>query len=110
MSKLKPFFFALLGFFAAVGVLSFAHVGPASAQSPGVNLAQLAATVSSLQSTVTNLQSTVTNLQSTVTSQGSTITSQAAKIAALQAKTSAASMSRSSTAWAARKPLTASAT
>ena len=78
-SKLKPFFFALVGFFAALGVLSFSHVGPAQAQSPGVNLAQLVAQVNALQGTVT--------------SQGNTITSQAATISALQAKTAPLSVS-----------------
>ena len=42
-ARFKAPLFAALGFFAAVGVLSVTHLGPAQAQSPGVNLAALVA-------------------------------------------------------------------
>jgi len=58
--------------------LALLLAAPASAQSPGVNLSQLAATVKTLQSQVQSLQNTVT--------------SQAATIAALQAKTASMSV------------------
>ncbi len=68
-----------VGVLSTLGALSLTHVGPAQAQPPGVNLAQLVAEVNSLQSTVS--------------SQGITITCQAAQIAALQAKTAPLSLS-----------------
>ena len=43
LAKFKAPLFAAFGFFAAVGVLSVTHLGPAQAQSPGVNLAALVA-------------------------------------------------------------------
>ena len=64
MSKIKPLLTLLVGFFAAGGVLSLTHLGPAQAQSPGVNLAQLVAQVNSLQSTVSSQATTIANLKS----------------------------------------------
>jgi len=65
---------------------------PAFAQSPGVNLAQLAAQVAALQATVNNQQNTITNLQKEVLSQQNTIDNQAATIATLKAKTASISV------------------
>ena len=56
--KLKPFAFALLGFFAAVGMLSMTRIGPALAQSPGVNLAQLLARLTADEAKIAVLQGT----------------------------------------------------
>ena len=64
MSKIKPLLTLLVGFFAAGGVLSLTHLGPAQAQSPGVNLATLVAQVNSLQSTVSSQATTIANLKS----------------------------------------------
>ena len=48
LPKLKPLLTLMVGFFAAVGVLSFTHLGPAQAQNPDVNPAGLVAQVSRL--------------------------------------------------------------
>ena len=86
-SKLKPFFFALVGFFAAVGILSFSHVGPAQAQSPGVNLAALVATVNALKSQVSTLQANLaaettraTNAESALQTRATTLETKTAPL------------------------------
>ena len=62
-TKLKPLLTLLVGFLAALGVLSLTHVGPAQAQSPGVTLAQLVATVNTLKAQVAALQADNTALK-----------------------------------------------
>ncbi len=86
MPKFKPFFFALVGFFAAVGLLSFSHIGPASAQSPGVNLAQLVAQVNSLQSKLTADEQTITNQGNTITGLKSQQTADEKTLSSLKAQ------------------------
>ena len=57
MTKLKPYFHACLGFFAAVGVLSLTHTMPVQARSSGVSLASLVSQIKTLKSQVATLQS-----------------------------------------------------
>ena len=52
-----------VGVLSTLGALSLAHIGPASAQSPGVNLAALVAKVNTLTAQVTALQGRVTSLE-----------------------------------------------
>ena len=52
-----------VGVLSTLGALSLSHVGPAQAQSPGVNLAQLVAHVNALQSTVNSQAATISALQ-----------------------------------------------
>jgi len=48
LAKCRPLLYAAVGVLSTLGVLSLTHLGPAQAQSPGVNLAALVAQVSSL--------------------------------------------------------------
>ncbi len=64
-----------VGVLSTLGALSLAHVGPASAQSPGVNLAALVAKVNALQTQQTADEATITSQGNTIKSQGNTITS-----------------------------------
>ena len=43
LAKCRPLLTLAVGFLAALGVLSLTHLGPAQAQSPGVNLTALVA-------------------------------------------------------------------
>ena len=63
LTRGKNVLFAALGFFAALGVLSVTHLGPAQAQGPGVNLAALVAQVSALTTQVSALKAQVAALQ-----------------------------------------------
>lgn len=64
-AKGKTLLTLAVGFCAAAGVLSLAHVGPAQAQSPGVNLAALVAEVNTLKSQVAADEATIATLQGT---------------------------------------------
>jgi len=63
LAKFKAPLFAAFGFFAAVGVLSVTHLGPAQAQSPGVNLAALVARLSADETTIADQQVQITFLK-----------------------------------------------
>ena len=56
LTRGKNVLFAALGFFAAVGVLSVTHLGPAQAQGPGVNLAVLVARLNADDTKIAALQ------------------------------------------------------
>ena len=56
LAKFKAPLFAAFGFFAAVGVLSVTHLGPAQAQGPGVNLAVLVARLNADDTKIAALQ------------------------------------------------------
>jgi len=62
-ARFKAPLFAAFGFFAAVGVLSVTHLGPAQAQSPGVNLAALVARLSADETTIADQQVQITFLK-----------------------------------------------
>lgn len=75
-----------VGVLSTLGALSFTHVGPAQAQSPGVNLAALVAQVNTLQSKLSADEATINSLKTTVTSQGNTITSLQSSLSGVQSK------------------------
>ena len=54
--KVKPLLTLAVGFLAALGVLSLTHLGPAQAQSPGVNLAVLVARLNADDAKIADLQ------------------------------------------------------
>ena len=56
LPKVKPLLTLAVGFLAALGVLSLAHLGPAQAQSPGVNLAALVARLNADDAKIADLQ------------------------------------------------------
>src|SRR5579883_924938 len=70
---------ALAGFFAS----------PTLAQSPSVNLSQLAAQVAALQSTVNAQQATINSQAASITSLQNTVSSQATTISTLQSTVTA---------------------
>ncbi len=86
-----------VGVLSTLGALSLSHVGSASAQSPGVNLAALVAQVNALQSTVTSQGSTINSLQSNLTAETSRAKSAEAALqtraTTLEAKTAPLSLS-----------------
>ena len=61
--KLKPFGLVTVGVLSTLGTLSLAHLGPAQAQSPGVNLAALLARLTADEATIKTQGSTIATLQ-----------------------------------------------
>jgi hypothetical protein len=89
-----------VGVLSTLGALSLAHIGPASAQSPGVNLAQIVATVGALKTqqvndekTIASQGNTIISQGNTIISQGNTIVSQGTTITSLQTLTAPLSLS-----------------
>ncbi len=65
----KNFGLVCLGFLAALGVLSFSHSNPASAQAPGVNLTALNNQVQALQTTVNSQGGKILTLTNNLTTE-----------------------------------------
>ena len=56
LAKCRPLLYAAVGVLSTLGVLSLTHVGPAQAQSPGVNLAVLVARLNADDTKIAALQ------------------------------------------------------
>ena len=56
LAKCKPLLYAAVGVLSTLGVLSLAHVAPAQAQGPGVNLAALLARLSADEAVIATLK------------------------------------------------------
>ena len=67
LAKCRPLLYAAVGVLSTLGVLSLTHLGPAQAQSPGVNLAALVAQVSALTTQVNTLKAQMTTVQGRAT-------------------------------------------
>jgi hypothetical protein len=93
-AKGKTLLAVAVGFFAAVGILSLVHIGPAQAStSPGVNLAMLVSRLSAAEATILSQGTTIASQGTTIDSLHKAIVSQDNAISALKATIAPISLS-----------------
>ena len=91
--KLKPFAFVTVGVLSTLGALSLTHLGPAQAQSPGVNLTALLTRLTTDEQTITAQNTTIANLQGVVGGVQSKQSTDETNISGLQTLTAPLSLS-----------------